>query len=38
MLAVIARASGGRVLWAVLEPRDAVPPLPQREDAQRSSA
>ena len=39
MLAVIARASGGRVLWAVLEPRDAAPPSPQREDApQRSSA
>jgi DNA polymerase-3 subunit epsilon len=39
MLAVIARASGGRVLWAVLEPRDAALPLPGREDApQRSSA
>ena len=39
MLAVIARASGGRVLWAVLEPRDAAPPSPQRQDApQRSSA
>ncbi|HEY1873592.1 MAG TPA: DNA polymerase III subunit epsilon [Steroidobacteraceae bacterium] len=39
MLAVIARASGGRVLWAVLEPSDAAPPLPGREAApQRSSA
>ena len=39
MLAVIARASGGRVLWAALEPHDASLPLPHREDApQRSSA
>ena len=39
MLAVIARASGGRVLWAVLEPRDAALPRSDREDApQRSSA
>jgi len=39
MLAVIARASGGRVLWAVLEPRDAALPLAHPEDApQRSSA
>jgi DNA polymerase III subunit epsilon len=39
MLAVIARASGGRVLWAVLEPHDAAPPLAEREAApQRSSA
>jgi DNA polymerase III subunit epsilon len=39
MLAVIARASGGRVLWAVLEAREAVLPLGDREDApQRSSA
>jgi len=39
MLTVIARASGGRVLWAVLEPRDVGLPLTGREDApQRSSA
>ena len=39
MLAVIARASGGRVLWALLEPRDAALPPTDREDApQRSSA
>jgi DNA polymerase-3 subunit epsilon len=39
MLAVIARASGGRVLWAVLEPREAaVPPAGQEDAPQRSSA
>jgi DNA polymerase-3 subunit epsilon len=39
MLAVIARASGGRVLWAVLEPHDAAATLADREAApQRSSA
>ena len=39
MLAVIAKASGGRVLWAVLEPRDAAVAMIPREDApQRSSA
>jgi DNA polymerase-3 subunit epsilon len=39
MLAVIARASGGRVLWPVVEPGDAALTLTDREDApQRSSA
>jgi DNA polymerase-3 subunit epsilon len=38
MLAVIARASGGRVLWAVLEPHDAGLPLARGEDAQQRSS
>ena len=39
MLAVIAKASGGRVLWAALEPRDAPVAMIHQEDApQRSSA
>jgi DNA polymerase-3 subunit epsilon len=39
MLTLIARASGGRVLWAVLEPRDAaLPPCHQQDAPQRSSA
>ena len=38
MLAVIAKASGGRVLWAALEVREPVK-VPSEEDApQRSSA
>jgi DNA polymerase-3 subunit epsilon len=39
MLAVIAKASGGRVLWAMLEPREPSTAAGQREEAaQRSSA
>ena len=39
MLAVIAKASGGRVLWAVLDPRDpAVTVAQQQEAPQLSSA
>ncbi len=39
MLAVIAKASGGRTLWAALEPREASVTAAQREEAaQRSSA
>ncbi|MBV8145115.1 MAG: DNA polymerase III subunit epsilon [Gammaproteobacteria bacterium] len=39
MLAVIAKASGGRVLWATLEPREPAPTVLNQEDApQRSSA
>lgn len=39
MLAVISKASGGRVLWAALEPPASAPAVVQREDAaQRSSA
>jgi DNA polymerase III subunit epsilon len=39
MLAVIAKASGGRVLWAAMEARDCAPaPLPRTAEAQRSSA
>jgi DNA polymerase-3 subunit epsilon len=37
MLAVIAKASGGRVLWAVLEPRESAAEHPD-EAPQRSSA
>jgi DNA polymerase-3 subunit epsilon len=39
MLAVIAKASGGRVLWVALEPRDAAAmAVHQQEASQRSSA
>jgi DNA polymerase III subunit epsilon len=39
MLAVIAKASGGRCLWAVLEPRgNLAAPVPRADEAQRSSA
>ncbi|MBV8403276.1 MAG: hypothetical protein JO203_03715, partial [Gammaproteobacteria bacterium] len=39
MLAVISKASGGRLLWAALEPRETVPAVVQLEEApQRSSA
>jgi DNA polymerase III subunit epsilon len=39
MLAVIAKASGGRLLWAALEPPATIPAVAPPEDApQRSSA
>jgi DNA polymerase III subunit epsilon len=38
MLAVIAKASGGRVLWAALEVREPVKVSPEEDAPQRSSA
>jgi len=38
MLAVIAKASGGRVLWEALEPREPLRVVHQEDAPQRSSA
>ena len=38
MLAVIAKASGGRVLWAVLDPRDTAVTVAQQQEAPQLSS
>ena len=38
MLAVIAKASGGRVLWAVLDPRDTAVAVAQQQEAPQLSS